>query len=189
MELILASASPRRQELLHAARISFTVRPANVPEQPRPGEAPADYSVRLARDKASAVWNAVQTKTDTLVLGADTIVVVDEHILEKPNDAEHATQMLRMLAGRPHQVMTSVCLIGNGFQDVRSETTTVLVSAMTDQEIAVYVASGEPFDKAGSYGIQGMMSRWITRVEGDYPNVVGLPVALVYRMLRERSEL
>ncbi len=189
MELILASASPRRQELLRAARIPFTVRPAHVPEEHRPGETPIDYSTRLARDKAQTVWNTIARNDKAFVLGADTIVVVDEHILEKPADGDDVARMLRMLSGRAHQVITSVCLIGQGVEDVRSETTTVYVGPISDRDIAEYVATGEPMDKAGAYAIQGMASRWITRIEGDYPNVVGLPVALVYRMLKERGAL
>lgn len=188
MELILASASPRRQELLRAARIPFTVKPAHVPEEHRPRESPIAYSARLARDKASTVWNGTQN-AETFVLGADTIVVVDEHILEKPLDGNDAARMLRMISGRAHQVITSVCLIGIGIEDVRSETTTVYVNAISDRDIAEYVASGEPMDKAGAYAIQGIASRWIWKIEGDYPNVVGLPVALVYRMLKEHGAL
>jgi septum formation protein len=184
MELILASASPRRQELLRAAGIAFTVQPANVFEQPTPGETPQKYSERLARDKAVAVWNTVSHRDDVFVLGADTIVVVDEHILEKPADAKDAARMLRMISGGTHQVITSVCLVGAGFEEVRSEVTTVFVNGISDKEIHDYVSTGEPMDKAGAYAIQGMASRWIPRIEGDYSNVVGLPIALVYKLLR-----
>jgi len=187
MELILASASPRRQELLRAAGIPFTVQPANVREEPNPGETPRGYSERLARDKAVAVWNAVPDHEHKFVLGADTIVVVDEHILEKPADVDHAARMMRMISGRSHQVITSICLVGSGFEDVNSEVTTVFVNGITDEEIAEYVATGEPMDKAGAYAIQGIASRWIPRIEGDYSNVVGLPIALVYRMLQSRE--
>ena len=189
MELILASASPRRQELLRAACIPFTVKPAHVLEEHRAGESPVAYSTRLARDKAGTVWNAITQDAKAFVLGADTIVVVDEHILEKPINLDDAARMLRMISGRAHQVITSVCLIGEGVEDVRSETTTVYVNAISDRDIAEYVASGEPMDKAGAYAIQGIASRWITKIEGDYPNVVGLPVALVYRMLQAHRAL
>ena len=189
MELILASASPRRQELLRAARIPFTVQPAHVPEEHRPGETAIAYSTRLAREKATTVWKRAPSKAGIVVLGADTIVVVDEHILEKPADDADAGRMLRMLSGRAHQVITSVCLIGDGIEDTRSETTTVHVNPLSEAEIAEYVAGGEPMDKAGAYAIQGMASRWIPKVEGDYPNVVGLPTALVYRMLKEHGAL
>ena len=187
MQLILASASPRRQELLRAARIPFTVNPAHVPEEHRAGETPIAYSTRLAHDKASTIWKSEKHPAGTFVLGADTIVVVDEHILEKPADPNDAARMLRMLSGRAHQVVTSICLIGEGVEDVRSQTTTVYFSPMSDGDIAEYVATGEPMDKAGAYAIQGMASRWISKVEGDYPNVVGLPTALVYRMLKEHG--
>ncbi|MGZ4816019.1 MAG: Maf family protein, partial [Terriglobales bacterium] len=147
------------------------------------------FSERLALEKASTVWNAISRDPEKLVLAADTIVVVDEHVLGKPADADDAARMLRMIAGRAHQVITSVCLLGNGIEDVRSETTTVFVTEISEHEIAGYIASGEPMDKAGAYGIQGLASRWIPRVEGDYSNVVGLPIALVYRMLREHRAI
>lgn len=182
---MLASASPRRQELLRNADIPFLVQPADVPEVPRPGEAPLEYAQRLARDKARAVRERV-TNGDT-VLGADTIVVVDEHILEKPTDAADAARMLRLLSGRRHQVTTGVCLIGDDFEDVRAETTEVTFDRLEEEEIAFYVAHGEPMGKAGAYAIQGIASRWIVRLDGCYFNVVGLPVPLVYRMLREHG--
>ncbi|MBZ5628272.1 MAG: Maf family protein [Acidobacteriia bacterium] len=183
--LVLASASPRRQELLRNAGIAFSVRPADVPEVSLPGEPPLDYAQRLARDKARAVRR--QVAGSDLVLGADTIVVVDEHILEKPADTADAARMLRMLSGRTHQVTTGVCLIGDGFEDVRAEITEVTFDRLTEEEIAFYVAHGEPMDKAGAYAIQGIASRWICRLDGCYFNVVGLPVPLVYRMLREHG--
>jgi len=187
MELVLASASPRRQELLRAAGIAFSVQPANVHEQANPGESPRRYSERLARDKAVAVWNTISKPDQTFVLGADTIVVVDEHILEKPADASDAARMLRMISGRAHEVITSVCLIGSGFEEVRSEVTKVFVTEISDSEIADYVATTEPMDKAGAYAIQGIASRWIPRIEGDYSNVVGLPIALVYKLLNSHG--
>jgi septum formation protein len=183
--LVLASSSPRRQELLRNAGIAFTARSADVPEVLRPGEGPLDYAQRLARDKARAV-RLQFTQTD-LVLGADTIVVVDHHILEKPADAADAARMLRLLSGRTHQVTTGVCLIGEGFEDTRAETTEVTFDRLTEAEIAMYLAHGEPMDKAGAYAIQGIASRWICRLDGCYFNVVGLPVPLVYRMLREHG--
>jgi nucleoside triphosphate pyrophosphatase len=183
--LVLASSSPRRQELLRNAGISFTARPADVAEVHRPGEGPLDYPRRLARDKARAV--RAQLADRDLVLGADTIVVVDQHILEKPADAADAVRMLRLLSGRAHQVTTGVCLIGDGFEDVRTETTAVTFARLTEEEIAMYVAHGEPMGRAGAYAIQGIASRWACRVAGCYFNVVGLPVPLVYRMLREHD--
>ena len=183
--LVLASSSPRRHELLRNAGIAFTARPADVVEVLRPGEGPLDYPQRLAREKARAV--RAQFPDGDMVLGADTIVVVDHHILGKPADAADAVRMLRLLSGRTHQVTTGVCLIGDGFEDVRAETTEVTFVQLTEEEIAMYVAHGEPMDRAGVYAIQGISSRWICRVDGCYFNVVGLPVPLVYRMLREHG--
>jgi septum formation protein len=196
--LILASASPRRQELLRNAGISFAVQPTDFPEIAREGESAKACAERLAREKALAVF---RDRPEDLILGADTIVVVDGEMLGKPCDAEDAARMLRLLSGRTHQVTTGVCLVGStalitensqlttGFEDVRSETTMVTVHPLTDNDIRFYVSTGEPMDKAGAYGIQGMASRWISRIEGDYFNVVGLPVALVCGMLRERGIL
>lgn len=186
MNLILASSSPRRQELLRAAKIPFAVRVANVPEKIEDNESPRAYAERLAFQKAEAVW---KDSPDSLVLGADTIVVVDEHILEKPADAADARRMLRMISGRTHQVMTSVCLLGQEIRDIRTETTRVFVTEIPGHEIDDYVAHGEPMDKAGAYAIQGIASRWIPRIEGCYFNVVGLPVPLVYRMLRQHGAI
>jgi septum formation protein len=184
-KLVLASSSPRRQELLYSAGIPFVAQAAEVPEVPRPGERPLEYAQRLAREKARAVASTPQVGKGDLILGADTIVVVDEHMLEKPTDEADAARMLRLLSGRTHQVTTGVCLIGEGLEDVRSETTAVTFDTLSEAEIAMYVAHGEPMDKAGAYAIQGIASRWICRLEGCYFNVVGLPVPLVYRMLRE----
>ena len=205
--LVLASASPRRHELLRNAGIAFTVQPANIDETPLADEAPRDCVERLAREKALAVW---RTRPQDSVLGADTIVVADEIILGKPVNAEDAMRMLRMLSGRVHKVITGVCLVEAVASDqlpvaskvasrsderlrpsnpdlrVSSETTLVTMTRLSDDEIREYVATGEPMDKAGAYAIQGMASRWIPRVEGDYSNVVGLPIALVYRMLGGR---
>ena len=184
--LVLASASPRRQELLRNAGISFEVQPAEIPEDTHPGEPAKDCAERLARDKALAV--ARQRPRD-VVLGADTIVVVDGQILGKPADRADAVRMLRMLSGREHRVITGVALVVSGQWFVASEITNVTFSEITEREIADYVATGEPMDKAGAYAIQGIASRWVPRVEGDYSNVVGLPVALVYRMLRDNGLL
>jgi septum formation protein len=213
--LVLASASPRRQELLRNAGISFTVQPADLDETPLPGEPARACAERLAREKALAVW---RTRQQDVVLGADTIVVIEEIILGKPIDAEDAVRMLRLLSGRVHQVITGVCVarpvvgdqlsVGkaappgsrpagnlydllrteNGELRTASETTLVTMSKMTDVEIHDYVETGEPMDKAGAYAIQGIASRWIPRIEGDYSNVVGLPVALVYRMLENEQK-
>jgi len=192
--LVLASASPRRQELLRKAGISFTVQPADVDETPLAGESPRECAERLAREKALAVW---QTRQQDTVLGADTIVVVDATILGKPADTDDAARMLRLLSGRVHQVITGVCLAtlvgGKNPNKARhalrtaSETTLVTMNELSEKEIRAYIATGEPMDKAGGYAIQGLASRWIPRIEGDYSNVVGLPVALVERMLRGES--
>ncbi len=193
--LTLASASPRRQELLKNADIPFTVQPADINESPLPGEPPRDCAERLAREKALAVF---QSRPQNCVLGADTIVVVDGTILGKPRDADDTARMLRMLSGRKHAVITGVCLVGPvasgqsspaSTTKTASETTLVTMCEISDDEIRDYVATGEPMDKAGAYAIQGIASRWITHIEGDYSNVVGLPVALVYAMLRERAEI
>jgi septum formation protein len=193
--LVLASASPRRQELLRNAGIPFTVHPANIPEIPLAGELPRDCAERLAREKARFIFHR---QADKFVLGADTIVVVGSETLGKPRDEADAMRMLRLLSGRTHQVITAVCLLGpalrtgnqkleTGFEDTRSETTLVTMTTLTDDDIQSYIATGEPMDKAGAYAIQGIASRWIPRIDGDYFNVVGLPVALVHRMLQEHG--
>ena len=191
--IVLASASPRRQELLRNAGIAFTVQPADINETPRAGESPRECAERLAREKALAVF---KNNPQGWVLGADTIVVADDVILGKPRDVEDAARMLRLLSGRTHAVITGVCLVGpvaGGQWSVAShtktcsETTLVTFCELSDDEIRFYVATGEPMDKAGAYAIQGLASRWIPRIEGDYSNVVGLPVALVYAMLRARG--
>jgi len=189
--LVLASASPRRQEILRNAGIEFAVHPTDIPEVPNPGEAPRVFAERMAREKALAVF---QRHPDETILGADTVVVVDEHILGKPSDQADAARMLRLLSGRSHIVITGVCLVGSEtrnqkpetvFEDVRSETTLVTMDPLRDDDIRSYIVTDEPMDKAGAYAIQGIASRWISRIEGDYFNVVGLPIALVWRMLRE----
>ena len=152
MPLILASASPRRAELLRNAGISFIIEPAHVPEEPTADELPLVYAQRLARDKARAIFARYP---DNVVLGADTIVVVDEHLLEKPRDDADAARMLRLLSGRTHQVITGVCLIAQGFEQTEAEITEVRFSPLTESEIAGYIATREPMDKAGAYAIQG----------------------------------
>jgi septum formation protein len=180
--LILASASPRRAELLRNAAIPFTVVPAHVREEPSPNEAPLSYAQRLARDKALAIF---ASHPKDVVLGADTVVVVDEHLLEKPTDAEDAARMLRLLSGRTHQVITGLCVAAPGFERVEAEITQVSFTWLSEAEIAAYVETAEPMDKAGAYAIQGIASRWAQRIEGCYFNVVGLPLPRVYRLLRE----
>jgi nucleoside triphosphate pyrophosphatase len=214
--IVLASASPRRWELLRNAGISFVVQAADIDETVLAGETPRECAERLAREKALAVWQAraKDARPQDIVLGADTIVVVEEsgvdRILGKPVDADDAARMLRLLSGRVHRVITGVAVVGavtsgqwpvaseavSSFRfpgssktavTTASETTLVTMCELGDEEIRAYVATGEPMDKAGAYAIQGRASRWIPRIEGDYSNVVGLPVALVYRMLRERG--
>lgn len=181
--LVLASKSPRRAEILRAAGIPFTIRPGDVTEAPEPGEAPEAYVRRLARDKA----DAVPMNAGEIILTADTVVVLDQHILEKPADAADAARMLRLLSGRHHSVITGICLRDGARDIVDACTTTVRFVPLTEDEIAAYVASGEPMDKAGGYAIQGLASKFIDRIEGDYFNVVGLPVSLVYQHLRQFS--
>jgi septum formation protein len=183
MKLILASKSPRRAELLSAAGIPFTVRTADIDETPREGEDPADYVQRLAREKA----RAVPAEQGEIILAADTTVVLDNGIMGKPTDAAEAAAMLTALAGRRHEVITGFCIC-NGVDEVSDVASTwVWFAPMSQGEIEEYVASGEPMDKAGAYGIQGLASRFVERIEGPYSNVVGLPVALVYRHLREQA--
>jgi len=185
--LVLASASPRRRELLTQVGYTFEVRPAHIPEDPREGEDPIAYVTRLAREKAEAVFRELSANgsaADALViLGADTTVTLDNHILGKPEDAADAARMLRMLSGRSHHVITGVAVVTAAGVEVAAEVTAVRFLTMTDEEIAAYVATGEPMDKAGAYGIQGLAARWIPRVEGCYFNVVGLPLALVSTLL------
>jgi septum formation protein len=191
MRLILASASPRRAELLRAAGMAFDVHPADVDERAHDGEPPDAYVCRVAEAKARALSREFP---DCVVLGADTTVVVDERMLGKPADAADAKRMLRLLSGRTHAVMTGVTVIGgtasrrdgSAAPDTRLDVTNVEFCTLTDSEIDWYVASGEPMDKAGAYAIQGLASRFIARIDGSYSNVVGLPVALVYEMLRFR---
>ena len=179
---MLASASPRRAELLTAAGFAFDVVPAHVDEAVRPGETPNNYVQRVAEDKARAVRARMP---DRVVLAADTSVVVDDQILGKPADAGDAVRMLRLLSGRRHEVMTGVTLIArDGRVDTRVETTSVQVLPLSAEEVDWYVASGEPMDKAGAYAIQGRASRFVARIDGSYSNVVGLPIALLYQMLR-----
>lgn len=206
--LVLASASSRRQELLRNAGISFVVQAADIDETPLEGESARACAERLAREKALAVW---RKRPQDVVLGADTVVVVEGKILGKPADGEDAARMLRLLSGRVHEVITGVCVVqpvpssesrvasknasgacendNEGEVKTASETTLVTVSALTDEEIGEYVATGEPMDKAGAYAIQGRASRWIPQIEGDYSNVVGLPMELVRRMLKELKQV
>lgn len=184
-KLILASASARRQELLREAGIEFDVCPANIAENRIPGEPPVQYALRLAQEKAEKV---AQQFPGEFVLGGDTIVIVDDEILGKPRDAEDAARMLRLLSGRAHLVTTAVSLIAPGRPaETRSLTTQVFFRTLQEDEIQKYIASGEPMDKAGAYAIQGGAAPWVVRLEGDYSNVVGLPMPLVLEILQKTS--
>jgi nucleoside triphosphate pyrophosphatase len=176
--ITLASASPRRKQLLEMLHIPVVVTPANVQEIPLPGEAPSAYVRRLARDKARAVPGA-------LVLGSDTTVVLDDQILEKPADDADALRMLTLLQGRTHLVLTGVCLVANGIEYHAIDETRVTFRECSDQMLRDYVATGEPRDKAGAYGIQGWGAALVERIEGDFFGVMGLPVRLVLRLLAE----
>jgi len=180
--LILASASPRRRELLTQVGFRFEVIPAHINEDVRPDEDPVAYVVRLAREKAQVVREQLNDP-QAIVLGADTTVTLDGHILAKPEDPADAIRMLRMLSGRTHRVITGVAVATADGTEVAAEVTGVQFVTLREEEIADYVSTGEPMDKAGAYGIQGYAARWIPRIEGCYFNVVGLPVALVSNML------
>ncbi len=192
--LVLASASPRRREILQNAGVPFTVQAADIPEAPLPGETPRACAERLALEKATAI---AHQKPDDWILGADTVVALDNLILGKPFDRNDAARMLRLLSARTHEVITGVCLARAGIPVpgcqfpvvslARSETTIVTMENISEREIEEYAACDEPMDKAGAYAIQGRASRWISRIEGDYFNVVGLPVSLVYRMLQDHK--
>jgi len=203
--LVLASASPRRSELLAQAGYVFEVQAADVDESVRTGEAAGDYVKRLAEEKAVAVLGryrppthrdeaamngARESRSSTVaeplvVLGADTTVVCDGEILAKPEDAEHAKEMLRKLSGRTHEVLTGVAVAARTRVVSAVETTLVTFSEIPEAELAKYCATHEPMDKAGAYGIQGYAARWIPRIDGDYFNVMGLPIARVVRMIED----
>ena len=185
MRLILASASPRRAELLRAAGIEFDVIPADVNEDLDPEDSPDGYVRRVAQLKAEAV---IPLAPGRPILGADTIVLVDNAVLGKPVDAADARRMLRLLSGREHTVVTAVCLVNPAAESGRIQTrvvrTTVEFAPLSDGELDWYVASGEPMDKAGAYAIQGLAARFVTRISGSYSNVAGLPVAVVYNLCK-----
>jgi septum formation protein len=217
--LILASASPRRRELLTQAGFQFQIHPAHIPEDPLPNEEPIAYVTRLARQKAEAVFahlttnagapgladrgpqrqvlvggvaetweTAIYDLRSLVVLGADTTVTLDTHILGKPESAEDAARMLRLLSGRTHRVVTGVALVSATRQQVAAEVTAVQFLTLSERDIQAYIATGEPTDKAGAYAIQGRAARWIPRIEGCYFNVVGLPIALVSTLLEAHSD-
>jgi septum formation protein len=179
--LVLASRSPRRREILQQAGIPFIVRPMEVDERPLPGEAARDYVTRIAREKASAAPAAA----GEIVLAADTTVSIDGQILGKPSDPADARRMLHMLSGRRHEVLTAICLRSASRVIEDCAETSVWFAPLSSQEIEDHAASGEPMDKAGAYAIQGLASKFVQRIEGCYFNVMGLPVAMVYRHLKE----
>jgi septum formation protein len=183
--LILASASPRRAQLLTAAGIRFEVQASDVDETPGPGEAPASCVERLAHAKADAVF---RLRPDRLVLGADTTVVVEGRMLGKPEDASDARRMLEQLGGRAHEVLTGVALAGPGVATTAVASSRVWFRQMTSADIEAYLATGEWHDKAGGYAIQGRAAWFVDQLEGSYTNVVGLPVALVYDLLMRYPE-
>ena len=183
MNVILASQSPRRKELLGLFHIPFCVRVADIDETMTPGAAPYSEVARISRLKALAV----ERQEDDLVIAADTIVVCDGRILGKPADAEAAKQMLRLLSGRDHQVMTGMTVLYGERATVVTEVTDLHFRSLTEKEIDDYVASGEPMDKAGAYGIQGGAALFCSRLEGDYYNVVGLPVCRLAQVLKEMA--
>lgn len=187
MKLILASASPRRAEVLRDAGITFDVRRSDVDETLRPGESAEKLVARLAEAKARAASLAVRGEGDFIVIGADTVVELDGEIFGKPRDAAHAAEMLGMLSGRTHHVLSGIFLlrIPDGATRSAVESTSVTFVPLGRAEIENYVATGEPLDKAGAYAIQGRAGRYITRIEGCYFNVVGLPVARLHLMLGE----
>jgi len=182
--LILASASPRRKDLLEQIGLTFTVETADIDETPHLAEDPVAYVKRLAEHKAAAVFARQPIRSRLVVLGADTTVVCAGQILGKPIDEADAARMLRLLSGRTHQVITGVALISDAAPPlVAAETTDVDFSPLTEAQIAAYTSTGEPMGKAGAYAIQGRAAKFIPRINGDYSNVVGLPLARVTAML------
>ncbi len=188
LPLVLASASPRRRELLAQAGYAFRIEAADIPEDPLPGEDPIAYVTRLARGKAEAVRSR-PANASAVVLGADTTVVIEGQILGKPESTADAARMLRLLSGRTHQVITGVSVVSSAQILTAAEVTAVQFHSLSDEEIAAYIATGEPMDKAGAYAIQGRAACWIPRIHGCYFNVVGLPLALVSNLLSTLARL
>ncbi|HUO85432.1 MAG TPA: Maf family protein [Thermoanaerobaculia bacterium] len=183
-ELILASMSPRRRDLLESIGLEFEVVPSDVEEIPAPGEQVRDYVLRLAREKAESIGGR---HPDAWIIAADTVVYLDDRILEKPRDHDEAFAMLSTIAGRWHTVFSGVALhhSAGGHLDCRLEETRVRIMALEPSEIEWYVETGEPFDKAGAYAVQGIGAMFVEAVEGSYTNVVGLPLPLLFRMMRD----
>jgi nucleoside triphosphate pyrophosphatase len=188
MRLILASASPRRADLLTAAGFTFEIAPADVDETPEPGERPRDYALRVATSKAEAAA-AHCRESGSLVLAADTVVVAEGQILGKPMDAADSKRMLKMLSGAVHSVLTAVVLCRDGRQSGEVAETRVHLLPLSETEIDRYIETGEPEGKAGAYAIQGHAARFVDWIEGSWSNVVGLPIATVYRLLKEYGEV
>jgi septum formation protein len=182
VKLVLASGSPRRRELLTQAGFTFEVVPADIDETRHPNEAPTDYVRRLALEKAQTIAARHPAAT---ILGADTTVVLAGEVMNKPTDAADAEHMLRLLSNRTHQVHTGVAVVTPTSTSSHVETTHVVFREITEDELATYLASGDAKDKAGAYGIQGYAARWIPRIEGDYFNVVGLPLSRVVELLQQ----
>jgi septum formation protein len=187
MKLILASGSPRRAEILRNAGIAFETRPVLFDESRHPSERSADYIHRLALGKARMGADAYRDPGECLFIGADTVVIAGEEILGKPSSEDDARRMLRLLRGSVHEVHTGVALVRRpgAIERVIEEITRVTFAPLSDEEIEAYIATGEPFDKAGAYAIQGIGGRYVTRVEGCYFNVMGLPLAHLWKLLRE----
>lgn len=180
MKLILASASPRRSELLTQVGLTFAIQPAHIDETQHPNESPAAYVQRLALEKAQAIH---ALNPEATVLGADTTVVLDGDVLNKPGNVNEAERMLRALSGRTHQVHTGIAVVAPNLQRTHIETTNVTFSEISDADLGHYLLTGDSLDKAGAYGIQGYAARWIPRIEGDFFNVMGLPLAATIRLL------
>jgi septum formation protein len=190
MPLVLASASPRRSDLLRGAGIRFEVRPADIPEIEQPGEAPVAFAQRLAHSKALAVAERVGASPPRLVLGADTIVVLNGEVLGKPRDSDHALALLERLTGREHSVVTAVALVVSDTLQVRQTVVTsrVEMRAVGRDELIAYVATGESLDKAGGYAVQGGARSFVTRIHGSETNVIGLPLDETLDLLAEAAQ-
>lgn len=184
MRFILASSSPRRRELLESIGMDFQVTPSHVPEEHRPGEAPEEYVARLSREKAAAV--AAQHPAQW-VIAADTTVLLGDRLLEKPADGADAARMLSLIAGQTHIVYTGVTLqnVDSGHRDTRVAESEVRMLPLSGRDIEWYVATGEPLDKAGAYAVQGIGAMFIDSIHGSYTNVVGLPLAMLFQMMRK----
>lgn len=186
MELILASQSPRRRELLALMEIPFRAVSPEVEECPPAGAGPAQTVMALAQQKAEAV---LRLYPDACVIGSDTVVDLDGDILGKPHTPERAREYLRRMEGRTHRVYTGVAVLKQNYRDVRHAVTTVTFAHMTEEEIEWYVGTGDPLDKAGAYGVQGKFCPFVEHVEGNYFNIIGMPVPVLYRMLKDADML